>query len=342
MFSYTYLILLYLVPFIIIAASWNRISYVVLSALVLAGLGWMWIRLLGVPVEDREYVYAAGLVLLGAMSAGAGAGFVARGITLAAGWRSFGAASIVTILLAPLVPPALVYGYFAYDRWQRRPATADCVARPAFDVTIGRHTVSIPNWPVASVIVGHDYYFLSMPDSLRRMCAWAEPGSRVKADSASFSFDRLTHRPQPDAWVENICREGTSPAAAIVCGARPIQAIALHADRIFDGESAPYGRVSSHSAFARRQNEGAYRAAEAQRHETASSYPDGTWAFDDGSIFSCGPPGAANPHCNGDFELAPGLLARVEFRARDGKIEAAQRNARQMVERLYREALAVK
>jgi hypothetical protein len=332
---------LYILPFVLVIASWSLRSFLIIAGVIVALIVLFWIDHAGVPFQDQDFGYAIGEGILTTISVGAAAGIVARSVTLVSGWRSFSFSSLVTILLSVAAVPVFLVSTMAYERWERRPPTAGCVAKPSFKVEIGVETLSIPNWPLVMVSSSNDHFSLSVPTSLRRLCAETGDGSLVAADSATFFFDHVTSHPRPGvkAWWERVCRDSTAMTAALVCGERPIEQLSVYADTGFDRRTIAFGRVSSHAFFAEQQAKGRYSATEAQRHGTASAYPDGTWVFDDGSVFSCRQSGNGYPSCRGDFELARGLLAKVQFNAWDSDIEAAQRSAQHAVARLYDDVL---
>jgi hypothetical protein len=152
----------------------------------------------------------------------------------------------------------------------------------------------------------------------------------------------VASRPKADlkVWEERTCRAAEGVAASLVCGQRPIEQLSIYADRDFARRTISLGRVSSHAFFQQQKKEGRYPESAARRYPSALAFPDGTWAFDDGSVFRCRQSANGYPVCTGDFEPAPGLLAKVQFNAWNGDIETAQRSAREAFERLYREVLS--
>jgi hypothetical protein len=332
----------YLAPFALIFACWNRLSYAIMSGLILAGLAWAWIDHRQVLEGKRDIGFAFGDIFLLTMSVGAAAGFSARGLALAKGWRPASMHSLLAGLIALAATPAFFGAQMTYDQWQRRPPTADCASRTSFGVGMGEHRLSIPNWPLVMASSGDETFLLSIPAHLRRACQWSVPGSYGSADSATFFFDHVVSRPKPalKAWEERTCRAAEGVAASLVCGQRPIEQLSIYADRDFARRTISLGRASSHAFFQQQKKEGRYPESAARRYPSALAFPDGTWAFDDGSVFRCRQSANGYPVCTGDFEPAPGLLAKVQFNAWNGDIETAQRSAREAFERLYREVLS--
>lgn len=327
-----------------IFASWNRLSYVVISTLAATCLAYLWIEHVRVPYQHRNLSFDLGDLFIMTMSVGAAAGFLARGIALAMRWRASAVQSLLTGLFNLVSVPAFLGAQMAYEQWQRRPPTADCASRDFFRVELGNHTLSTPNWPLVMVRSGDESFSTSIPSHLRRICQWSAPGSYGVADSVTFFFDHIVSRTKPElkAWTERECRAADGVAAELVCGERPIEQLSIYADREFKHRTISYGRASSHAFFKQREKEGHFPASEARRHPSASAYPDGTWVFDDGSVFSCRQSASGPLRCRGDFEPAPGLLAKVEFNARNGDIEAGQRSAKEAFQRLYKEVLSGK
>ena len=330
---------LYIIPFTLIVVSPGHRSFFLIATVFAAVLGFLHWDLALTAFEDRGWSYALTDAAVRTMVVGAAAGLVARGITLAKGWRRLQSFGLATTTLAVLAAPIYLAMAAGYDQWQRRPPATECVARTSFDLEIAAERISVPNWPLVMVSSGAQHFALSTPTGQRRLCERASDGVSMTADSVTFFFDHVTFQPlrgDVGAWADRECGKAPdSVAASLVCGDRPIEQLTIYADADFPGRTTANGRISSHAFFLEQQSKGRYVATEALQHPTAREYPDGNWAFDDGTVFVCRGASNGGPTCRGDVEVAPGLLAKVEFKASIGDVEAAQRKARQAVLALY-------
>lgn len=338
---YSIWLTLYIIPFAALVASSGRRSFSIVAFVMTAGLGLLWLDLSLVPFEDRGLGYEVSKGAITTMAVGAAAGLVARVLTVATGWSRFRSLGLSTTLLALVVAPFYLAISAGWDRWQRRPPTAECIARPSFDIQLADQRISIPNWPLVMVSAGDEHFSLSSPTGQRRLCERAGNEIPTTADSATFFFDHVTSKPLQGgvkAWADRECRDAAERVAAnLVCGERPIEQLSIYADADFAGRTMAFGRISSHASFARQRADGHYAPDEALRHPTALEYPDGVWAFDDGMVVRCRMSLNGYPSCQGDIVLAPNLLAKVEFNAWHGDVEDAQRKARNAAIRLHAE-----
>lgn len=332
---------LYFIPFFLICISWNFRSFFVIVGIVVGLLVFLRIRYLQVPLDDQNIEFALISAILTMTSFSAVVGTITRGFTLMMDWRYFSISNIATTIAALMAVPTVVVATLVYDQWERRPPSEICVAKRSFAVKTASGSLLVPNWPLVMVSSGSENFVLSLPAHLRRLCNETVDGQLEAADSVTFFFDHVTFRPQPNvkAWSERECRAPDPIIAPLVCGQRHVEELSIYGDVQFTRRTIGFGRVSSHAFFIEEHSKGRYPPTEARRHHAASEYPDGTWAFDDGSVFSCHQTSNGYPSCRGDFELAPKLLAKVYFNAWNGDVENAQRLARQAVTRLYSEVL---
>lgn len=328
----------YLLPFVVIAASWNRRSFAISVGFIALLAAYLWYGHINIPVKKQDLGYGISEVLIQTMTAGIVAGIVARSITLAAGWRRNQSASLMICAVALAIPPALWAAFIAYETWKKRPPSATCLATSTFQIKLGSETFLIPNWPVVRVHLEDDLFSLKNPIGLRRLCESTDGAPLEDARIVSFDFSQTQSYGGRDveAWRQQQCGAQASAAAVFVCNQQPLETLSIYIDADFEGRTVNFGRTSSHRFFSERQAAGQYPQTAALRHENAWEYPDGTWAFEDGSVFSCRQYSKGQLGCTGDLELATKILAKIFFLVPNGDVEDAQQRARQAVEEFYR------
>lgn len=327
----------YLLPFLIIAASWNRLSFAISVSFLGLLAAYLWYAHIGVPIEKQDLGYGISEVLLRTMTASIAAGIVARAITLISGWRQNEFASLAIYALALATPFGLWAAVTAYESWERRPPSTACLTTSAFRIKIGTEILLVPNWPVVRVYLDDDVFSLNSPIGTRQLCESTD-GAPLEDARIAFDFSQTQSHGGRDveAWRQRQCTGQSNTATFLACGQKPFERLSIYPDADFKNRTISFGRVPSHRSFSEKRAAGQYPQTAAWRHENAWEYPNGTWAFEDGSVFSCRQYSNGQLGCTGDLELAPKILAKIFFLVPNGDVEDAQQRARQAAEEFYR------
>lgn len=328
----------YLLPFLIIAASWNRLSFAISVSFIGLLAAYLWYGHIGVPIEKQDVGYWVSEAFLQMMTASIAAGIVARAITLAAGWRQNEFASLAIYALALATPFGLWAASTAYELWKKRPPSTACLTTSVFRIKIGTEILLVPNWPVVGIHLDDDVFSLKSPIGTRRLCDSTDGAPLEDARIVIFDFskDQSYGGRDVEAWRQQQCADQSNTATLLVCGQRPFERLSIYPDADFENRTINFGRVPSHRFFSEKQAAGQYPQSVALRHESAWEYPDGAWAFDDKSVFNCRQSSGRSRTCTGDLELVPNLLAKVIFSAENGDIQSAHKQARQAAEEFYK------
>lgn len=295
-----------------------------------------WLDGTRVPLNDRNIGYMFGGFFLATAVASAGAAILVRVITLASGWHSFRFRSLALGMAGLSAIPLMYFSVILFGEWQQREPSDDCMARTSFAVQIASEEFAIPNWPIVMVSSGAANRPLSTNTGLRDLCEQTSGGRSYRADSVTFFFEKVTSRRSPELenWLETECQRKDSAAAPLVCDPPPLEQVSIYPDEDFPGRGSRYGSSSSHALFLARQAEGKYDRDEGTRHKSSVEYADGTWVFNDGTAFFCEPRSEDAIWCLGDFLVTDKMLAKVEFIATPGSVEAGHSLAKQALNNL--------